>query len=137
MLSEHTELILGIIIAIVGYNTVSTFGLKQQLVDIKKINANLTKENKKLNEKNSIWRLEAPKILRIGELNANNIKDLSDQQQRLNIYVGQVLGGSKIIEKKEIGVETIDLIEEMRQRVQWAKEVEKHQVNNSDFYSGD
>lgn len=137
MLSEHTELILGIVIAIVGYNTLSTIGLKEQLSDVKRINTNLLKANKKLNEKNSIWRIEAPKILRVGELNANNIRDLSDQQQLLNKFVGEVLNVSNLIPSKELGIETIHIIEELRQRVQWAEEVEKHQVNDSDFYTGD
>lgn len=132
-LNSNTDAILFVLTIFVSYNTFASINQQKEIKKLKKTD----EINAKVNARNSLWRIEAPKILKIGELNANNIKDLSEQQQRLNTYMGQVLGISKIIEKKEIGIETIDLIEEMRQRVQWGKELEKHQVNDSDFYTGD
>lgn len=136
MLNKYAEWIVIALTLITGYNTLVNANQDKEINDLKKANLSLSKENIRLKKKNSVWRVEAPRILRIGELNASNIKDLNEQQQLLNKYLGQVLNVSNLIPNKELGIEASDIIEELRQRVRWNEEVEAQHHDEEEYYKG-
>lgn len=111
--------------------------LLREIKTLKETNAILRVREERAVKENIIWRNIIPKTIRLSETNAKDIKDLSEQQQILNRFVGQVLNVSNLIPNKEFGVEVSDIIEELRERVHWAQELEKYQSNNNDFYQGD
>ena len=79
-INNNTDTILFVLTLIVSYNTFVSINQQKEIKKLKKID----EINAKNNKRNNVWRVEAPKILKIGELNANSIKDLSKQQQLLN-----------------------------------------------------
>ncbi|MEG4149266.1 hypothetical protein [Microcoleus sp. Pol12B5] len=111
--------------------------LLRDLKTVKAANAILKTREERAVKENITWRNIIPKTIRLSEANAENIKTLSGQQQILNRFVGEVLNVSNLIPNKEFGVEVSDIIEELRERVRWAQELEKYQSNNNDFYQGD
>lgn len=136
MLDKYAEWIVVALALITGYNTLANLNQDKEINALKQANRHLSEENKRLNKKNSVWRIEAPKILRIGELNADSIKDLNAQQQMLNKYLGDVLNVSNLIPNKELGVEASDIIEELRQRVKWNTEIEAQHHDEEEYYKG-
>lgn len=136
MFNQYAYLIL-LIAAIVIAAISLIIVLLREIKTLKETNAILRVREERAVKENIIWRNIIPKTIRLSETNAKDIKDLSEQQQILNRFVGQVLNVSNLIPNKEFGVEVSDIIEELRERVHWAQELEKYQSNNNDFYQGD
>jgi hypothetical protein len=133
-LNSNVDAILFVLTIFVSYNTFANVNQQKEIKKLKKTD----EINARINVRNSVWRIEAPKILKIGELNANSIKDLSEQQQLLNRYLGEVLNVSNLIPSKELGIEAIDIIEDLRQRVKWHAEIEEAQkIDEDNYYKGD
>lgn len=132
-LNSNTDAILFVLTIFVSYNTFANINQQKEIKKLKKTD----EINARINVRNSVWRIEAPKILKIGELNANSIKDLSEQQQLLNRYLGEVLNVSNLIPNKELGIEAIDIIEDLRQRVKWHAEIEAQKIDEDNYYKGD
>ena len=137
MFNQYADLILLIATIVEILTIVLIVILLQEVKVLKKTNAILKAKEERAAKENISWRNIIPKAIRLGEANAKDIKDLSGQQQILNRFVGEVLNVSNLIPNKEFGVEVADVIEELRERVQWAQELAKYQADNNDFYKGD
>lgn len=137
MFNQYADLILLIATLVEVLTIILIIVLLQEVKALKETNAILKTREERAVKENLNWRAIIPKTIRLSEANAQDIKDLSGQQQILNRFVGEVLNVSNLIPNKEFGVEVSDIIEELRERVQWAQELEKYQTDNNDFYQGD
>lgn len=137
MFNQYADLILLIATLVEVLTIILIIVLLQEVKALKETNAILKTREERAVKENLNWRAIIPKTIRLSEANAQDIKDLSGQQQILNRFVGEVLNVSNLIPNKEFGVEVSDIIEELRERVQWAQELEKYQADNNDFYQGD
>jgi hypothetical protein len=75
-------------------------------------------------------------ILTISKLNTGNIKTLTKQMDQIQWWMGQ-LNVSNLIPSKEGETDSVSVLEELQQRVEWIKQLEEIQVDESDFYKGD
>ena len=141
MISKYTELILWMSILgtiLTGYLIFLVVNLSKTVDNLTTINKLLTKENRRLDKENNLWRTDAPKILKVGELNANNIKDLKEQVFLINKWLVDVLNISSLIPAKEAGIEASDIIDQLKQNIKWNEEIARRRdENENDFYKGD
>lgn len=63
------------------------------------------------------------------------IECLQAQMRQVHHWLG-VLQVSDLI-RSEYGVETVDVVRILRERVEWQKEIDKQAQDDSDFYEGD
>jgi len=128
--------ILGTILT--GYLIFLVVNLSKTVDNLTTINKLLTKENRRLDKENNLWRTDAPKILKVGELNANNIKDLKEQVFLINKWLVDVLNISSLIPAKEAGIEASDIIDQLKQNIKWNEEIARRRdEDENDFYKGD
>jgi len=141
MISKYTELILWMSILgtiLTGYLIFLVVNLSKTVDNLTTINKLLTKENRRLDKENNLWRTDAPKILKVGELNANNIKDLKEQVFLINKWLVDVLNISSLIPAKEAGIEASDIIDQLKQNIKWNEEIARRRdEDENDFYKGD
>lgn len=137
MFTQYGDLFLLAGAIAVMFNTYLIIHLLKEIKELKRVNKELVDRNKKLNKVNGIWRFDAPQILRVTELNAEEIKCLKEQMDLVNKWLGDVLNISNLIPSKESGIEATDVIEELRQRRKWYEELQEKQIDESNFYQGD
>lgn len=138
MFNQYADLILLLATTVKVLTILVVIMLLIKVDKLEKINKKVIKRNTTLSDENIGWRSIIPRTIRVGEANARDIKALSEQQQHLNKYMGQVLGVSNLIPNEELGIEASDIIEELRERVKWAEELEKYQeTDENNFYKGD
>ncbi len=137
MFTQYGDLFLLAGAIAVMFNTYLIIHLLKEIKELKRVNKELVDRNKKLNKVNGIWRFDAPQILRVTELNAEEIKCLKEQMDLVNKWLGDVLNISNLMPSKESGIEATDVIEELRQRRKWYEELQEKQIDESNFYQGD
>ncbi len=141
MISKYVDLILWV--SILGamltiYLIFLVNNLTKELKNLRKINELLGKVNGGLAKENKVWRVDAPKILMIGEINADDIKCLKEQVALINRWLADVLNISNLIPSKEAGIEASDIIDELKQRIKWNEEIaNQRDKDESIFYKGD
>ncbi|MEG3875774.1 hypothetical protein QT972_00120 [Microcoleus sp. herbarium7] len=131
------------VILSIGNILISVLNLVLFIKQVKRTNL-VEKNNKKIQEINlklgtilSKTNTTNSRILMAFQNQENRIKCLEAQMAQVHEYLGKVLGVSKLIFFDDSLNERIDIIEELRQRVKWAEEIEKQQTDDSDFYKGD
>jgi superfamily I DNA/RNA helicase len=138
MFNQYADLILLIATTVEALTILVVILLLIKVDNLEKINKRIIKRNITLRDENIGWRSTIPRTIRVGEANAKDIKTLSEQQQHLNKFMGQVLNISNLIPNEELGIEASDIIEELRERVKWAEELEKYkETDEENFYKGD
>lgn len=137
MLDKYAELIIlilgvglitAIVLIIILFKTIGLLRVENKLIK---------QENRKIKSDNSLFHTAIARILQVIQSNADEITCLRKQMNQVHQWLGEVLSISNLIRSEEAGIDSSVVIEELRQRVKWAKEREKQQTNESDFYKGD
>lgn len=113
------------------------FNLSRDNNKLKKINKELLDLVGIFNQGNGAARSTNSRVLTVIQSNAEDIKNLKKQMGQVHKWLGDVLGISNLIPNKEEGIDATFIIEELQQRVEWAKELERRQINEEEFYKGD
>jgi len=137
MFTQYVDLILLIIVITVFLL------LLLVIIVLNKVN-NVEKENKSLRLQNATFRTQNIflhnthlKFLQAVGLNVEDISTLKQQMNLVNRWLGEVLNISNLIASKENGIETADIINELKQRIAWYEEVSQNRVSDNEFYKGD
>lgn len=96
----------------------------------------IRRENRKIKSENSIFHATIQRILQVIQSNADEITCLRKQMNQVHQWLGEVLSVSNLIRSEKEGIDSTVVIEELRQRVKWAKEKEDRQINEDDYYRG-
>lgn len=137
MFTQYADLILLMMTIIETLTIFLVIMLLNKVNRLERINKLLQSRETSIVTENVGWRTIIPKAIRVSTLNAEDIKSIKEQQALVNRWLGEVLNISNLIPAKEYGIEVSDIIEELRQRVKWQEEIERQQLNDSDFYKGD
>jgi hypothetical protein len=86
----------------------------------------------------SLLEVSNVKTLNIMSLSIDNIECSKQQIAQIQKYLVDVLQVSNLIGCTERDIEPSDLIEELRARVEWAREIERQKnLNTSEYYEGE
>ena len=132
MLSKYTDLILMLLILAVILNFYLIYKLTKKDTTLEKI----IKQSLGFNKGEGTARGVNSQILTITKLNTGNIKTLTKQMDQIQWWMGQ-LNVSNLIPAKEGETDSISVLEELQQRVEWIKQLEQLQIDEADFYKGD
>lgn len=132
MLSKYIDLILTLLMLAV----ISNFYLTYKLAKKDKLLERIISQALGFNKGEGTARGVNSQILTITKLNTGNIKNLTKQMDQVHWWLSQ-LNVSNLIPAKEGETDSISILEELQQRVEWIKELEERQINEADFYKGD
>lgn len=132
MLINYTYQILTLLILAVILN----FYLAYRLIKKDELLEKTISQSLRLNKGNGAARGVNSEILTITKLNTGNIKTLTKQMDQVQWWLSQ-LNISNLIPAREGEVDSISVMEELQQRVDWIKELEQLQLDEADFYKGD
>lgn len=110
--------------------------LLNAITALKKEDALIRKENRKVNLENKKLRGTVTKILIVVQSGAEEIVCLRQQMNQVHQWLGEVLNISNLI-RSEGGIDNTVAIEELKQRVVWAEQIERQRIEDRDFYEGD
>ncbi|TAG98742.1 MAG: hypothetical protein EAZ18_00255 [Oscillatoriales cyanobacterium] len=133
----YTDVI--IIVAVLGFFVIFFFVIwKYSEINILKKEVNKIKSSVlKATQRISLLEVSSVKVLNIITLNVDNIECNKQQIAQIQKYLVDVLQVSNLIGCAERDIEPSDLIEELRSRVEWAREIEKQKnANPSEYYEG-
>lgn len=132
MLNEYIDIILPLLTSAIMLNFYLAYKLKKkdELLEI------IIKQTLNFNKGEGTARGVNSQILTISKLNTGNIKTLTKQMDQIQWWMGQ-LNVSNLIPSKEGETDSVSVLEELQQRVEWIKQLEEIQVDESDFYKGD
>ena len=132
MLNNYTNQLLTVLVLAVILNFYLVYKLiKKDILLEKTISQSL-----KFNKGNGTARGINSEILNITKLNTGNIKTLTKQMDQVQWWLSQ-LNISNLIPAKEGEPDSVSVMEELQQRVDWIKELEERQINEAEFYKGD
>lgn len=137
MFNQYADLILLIMVIIELLTILLVIMLLRKINNLERINKSLKSREETFATENSKWRTTIPRSIRLGIVNAENIENLKKQQDYLNHYMGTVLGVSKLMPSKELGIEVVDIVEYLREQVKWYEEVTSQNVDENEYYKGD
>lgn len=137
MLSQYADLVLLIIVVTIFLLLLLVIILLNKVNNVEKENKSLRLQNTTFRTQNIFLHNTHLKMLQVVGLNVEDIKSLKQQMALVNKWLGEVLNISNLIPNKEQGIESSDIINELRQRINWYEEVGKYRIDDSDFYKGD
>lgn len=132
MLTKYTDIILMLLILAVISNFYSTYKLIKKDELLEKIISQALSFNKGKGAARGV----NSEILTITKLNTGNIRTLTKQMDQVHWWLGQ-LNVSNLIPAQEGETDSISVLEELQQRVDWIKELEKRQIDEAEFYKED
>jgi hypothetical protein len=132
MLTNYTDQILTLLILAVILN----FYLAYKLVKKDELLEKTISQSLRFNKGEGTARGVNSEILTITKLNTGNIRTLTKQMDQVQWWLSQ-LNISNLILAKEGEPDSVSVMEELQQRVEWIKELEQRQTNEADFYKGD
>lgn len=132
MLNKYTDLILTLLMLAVILN----FYLTYKLTKKDKLLEKIVSQSLNFNKNKGIALSVNSQILTITKLNTGNLKNLTKQMDQVQWWLGQ-LNVSNLIPAKEGETDSISVLEELQQRVEWIKQLEERQIDEADFYTGD
>lgn len=137
---EKYEDVVPLILFLLAIGLITSIGLIVILFNtitvLKKENLLIKKETRRVNMQNKKLRGTVTKILIVVQSGAEEIVCLRQQMNQVHQWLGEVLNISNLIRSEE-GIDNTVAIEELRQRVGWAEQIERQRVDDRDFYKGD
>lgn len=136
MFNKYADLILFVAIAVEIIQIYFIIKLLRKNNKLETINKKLREEIGIFNKGNGTARSTSSRIFMAMQLNAQDIASLKGQMNHVNKWLGDVLNISNLMHNEE-NKEVTNIIEELRQSVEWAKEIEKQKVDEQNYYKGD
>lgn len=84
----------------------------------------------------SVLKTTVTRVLQVVVSNADEIVCLRRQMNQVHGWLGDVLSISNLIRSEKEGIDSVAIIEELRERVKWARK-RQDELNDDDYYKGD
>ena len=129
--------LIAVLFITVGLTVIIVIAILTEIKSLKQIIKELVDINKKLRDKDKKYSQEIPRIVRVIDLILEDISNNKEQIGQLHKWLGTVLNISNLIPNESEGIDTAYIIDELRERVKWAEEVEKQNIDEENYYKGD
>ena len=93
--------------------------------------------NKKLEKENALLRFSIPRLTTLAEQNSDKIDQRGKQIDQINRYLGEVLQISNLIGFKDEGLNAAEIIEELKEKIQWAEKTREYQEDRDEYFQSD
>ena len=128
--------LIAVLFVAVGLIVIIVVAILVQLKSLKLSIKELIDINKKLKNKDKKYSQEVPRIIRVLDLILADNANTEKQMSQLHKWLGAVLNISNLIPNESEGIDAVCIIDELRERVKWAEEVEKQNVDEENYYKG-
>ena len=129
--------LIAVLFIAVGLTVIIVIAILTEIKGLKQIIKELVDINKKLRDKDRKYSQEIPRIVRAIDLILEDISNNKEQIGQLHKWLGTVLNISNLIPNESEGIDAACIIDELRERVKWAEEVEKQNIDEENYYKGD
>ena len=129
--------LIAVLFITVGLTVIIVIAILTEIKSLKQIIKELVDINKKLRDKDKKYSQEIPRIVRAIDLILEDISNNKEQIGQLHKWLGTVLNISNLIPNESEGIDAACIIDELRERVKWAEEVEKQNIDEENYYKGD
>ena len=129
--------LIAVLFITVGLTVIIVIAILTEIKSLKQIIKELVDINKKLRDKDKKYSQEIPRIVRVIDLLLANDANTEKQMSQLHKWLGTVLNISNLIPNESEGIDAACIIDELRERVKWAEEVEKQNIDEENYYKGD
>ena len=128
--------LIAVLFIAVGLTVIIVIAILTEIKGLKQIIKELVDINKKLRDKDKKYSQEIPRIIRAIDLILEDISNNKEQIGQLHKWLGTVLNISNLIPNESEGIDAACIIDELRERVKWAEEVDKQNVDEENYYKG-
>ena len=128
--------LIAVLFIAVGLTVIIVIAILTEIKGLKQIIKELVDINKKLRDKDKKYSQEVPRIVRAIDLILEDISNNKEQIGQLHKWLGTVLNISNLIPNESEGIDATCIIDELRERVKWAEEVDKQNVDEENYYKG-
>lgn len=129
--------LIAVLFIAVGLTVIIVIAILTEIKGLKQIIKELVDINKRLRDKDRKYSQEIPRIVRAIDLILEDISNNKEQIGQLHKWLGTVLNISNLIPNESEGIDAACIIDELRERVKWAEEVDKQNVDEENYYKGD
>ena len=129
--------LIAVLFIAVGLTVIIVIAILTEIKGLKQIIKELVDINKKLRDKDKKYSQEVPRMIRAIDLILEDISNNKEQIGQLHKWLGTVLNISNLIPNESEGIDAACIIDELRERVKWAEEVDKQNVDEENYYKGD
>lgn len=133
---NYNSVFIVVLFVVVGLTIANVIAILTEIKNLKQIIKELVDINKKLRDKDKKYAQEVPRIIRAIDLILSNVSNNKKQIGQLHKWLGMVLNISNLIPNESEGIDATCIINELRERVKWAEEVEKRNVDEENYYKG-
>lgn len=133
---NYNSVFIVVLFVVVGLTIANVIAILTEIKNLKQIIKELVDINKKLRDKDKKYAQEVPRIIRAIDLILSNVSNNKEQIGQLHKWLGMVLNISNLIPNESEGIDATYIIDELRERVKWAEEVEKRNVDEENYYKG-
>ena len=134
---KYDSMLIAVLFIAVGLTVIIVIAVLTEIKGLKQIIKELVDINKKLRDKDKKYSQEIPRIVRAIDLILEDISNNKEQIGQLHKWLGTVLNISNLIPNESEGIDAACIIDELRERVKWAEEVEKQNIDERNYYEGD
>ena len=128
--------LIAVLFIAVGLTVIIVIAILTEIKGLKQIIKELVDINKKLRDKDKKYSQEVPRMIRAIDLILEDISNNKEQIGQLHKWLGTVLNISNLIPNESEGIDAACIIDELRERVKWAEEVDKQNVDEENYYKG-
>ena len=133
---NYNSVFIVVLFVVVGLTIANVIAILTEIKNLKQTIKELVDINKKLRDKDKKYAQEVPRIIRAIDLILSNVSNNKEQIGQLHKWLGMVLNISNLIPNESEGIDATYIIDELRERVKWAEEVEKRNVDEENYYKG-
>ena len=128
--------LIAVLFIAVGLTVIIVIAILTEIKGLKQIIKELVSINKKLRDKDRKYSQEVPRIVRVIDLILKDNSITKEQMAQLHKWLGAVLNISNLIPNESEGIDAACIIDELRERVKWAEEVDKQNIDEENYYKG-